>query len=97
MEEDWLAPSHRETPDAPIRDMTITVGWNAAVKAGVTREEMDAWAFRSHMRAVAGIDAGSFTDEIFPHRGHPPRRDAVHLRGRRAPQAEQRPWRSSRR
>jgi len=30
-EEDWLAPSHRETPDAPIRDMTITVGWNAAV------------------------------------------------------------------
>ncbi len=28
-EEDWLAPGHRETPDAPIRDMTITVGWNA--------------------------------------------------------------------
>ena len=66
VEEDWLAPSHRETPDAPIRDMTITVGWNAAVKAGITREEMDAWAFRSHMRAVAGIDAGSFADEIFP-------------------------------
>ncbi len=51
---------------APIRDMTITVGWNAAVKAGVTRQEMDAWAFRSHRRAVAGIDAGSFADEIFP-------------------------------
>ena len=66
VEEDWLAPSHRETPDAPIRDMTVTVGWNAAVKAGITREEMDAWAFRSHMRAVAGIDAGSFADEIFP-------------------------------
>jgi acetyl-CoA acetyltransferase family protein len=65
-EEDWLAPSHRETPDAPIRDMTITVGWNAAVKAGLTREDMDAWAFRSHMRAVAGIDNGSFTDEIVP-------------------------------
>src|SRR5712691_9301725 len=66
VEEDWLAPSHRETPDAPIRDMTITVGWNAAVKAGITRQEMDAWAFRSHRRAVAGIDAGSFADEIFP-------------------------------
>ena len=65
-EEDWLAPSHRETPDAPIRDMTITVGWNAAVKAGLSREDMDAWAFRSHMRAIAGIDNGSFTDEIVP-------------------------------
>ncbi|MGI8329434.1 thiolase family protein [Actinomadura scrupuli] len=65
-EEDWLAPSHRETPDAPIRDMPVTVGWNTAVKAGITREEMDAWAFRSHRRAIAGIDAGSFEDEIFP-------------------------------
>src|SRR5919109_2385931 len=50
VEEDWLAPSHRETSDAPIRDMTITVGWNAAVKAGIGREEMDAWALRSHQR-----------------------------------------------
>jgi acetyl-CoA acetyltransferase family protein len=65
-EEDWLAPSHRETPDAPIRDMSITVGWNAAVKAGLSREDMDAWAYRSHMRAVAGIDNGSFTAEIVP-------------------------------
>jgi acetyl-CoA acetyltransferase family protein len=65
-EEDWLAPSHRETADAPIRDMSITVGWNAAVKAGVSRADMDAWAFRSHMRAVAGIDNGSFTQEIIP-------------------------------
>jgi acetyl-CoA C-acetyltransferase len=65
-EEDWLAPSHRETPDAPIRDMSITVGWNAAVKARVSREDMDAWAFRSHMRAVAGIDSGAFTGEIVP-------------------------------
>jgi acetyl-CoA acetyltransferase family protein len=66
VEEDWLAPSHRETPDAPIRDMSITVGWNAAVKAGISREDMDAWAYRSHMRAVAGIDAGAFEAEIMP-------------------------------
>jgi acetyl-CoA acetyltransferase family protein len=66
VEEDWLAPSHRETPDAPIRDMSITVGWNAAVKAGITREDMDAWAYRSHMRAIAGIDAGAFGAEIVP-------------------------------
>jgi acetyl-CoA acetyltransferase len=65
-EEDWFAPSHRETADAPIRDMSITVGWNAAVKAGISRQDMDAWAFRSHMRAVAGIDNGSFTAEIVP-------------------------------
>ncbi|TDC70713.1 thiolase family protein [Actinomadura sp. GC306] len=65
-QDDWLSPSHPETPDAPIRDMTITVGWNAAVKAGIGREEMDAWAYRSHQRAVAGIDAGAFEEEIVP-------------------------------
>jgi len=65
-EEDWLAPSHRETPDAPTRDMTLTVGWNTAMKAGISRQDMDAWAYRSHLRAVAGIDAGAFASEIFP-------------------------------
>jgi acetyl-CoA C-acetyltransferase len=47
-------------------DMSITVGWNAAVKAGVTREEMDAWALRSHQRAITAIDAGSFEEEVLP-------------------------------
>jgi acetyl-CoA acetyltransferase family protein len=64
--EDWMSPSHRETRDAPAMDMSITVGWNSAVKAGVTREQMDAWAFRSHQRAVAAIDAGHFAAETFP-------------------------------
>ena len=64
--DDWSPPSHPETPDAPTEDMTITVGWNAAVQANVTREEMDAWAYRSHQRAVAAIDAGAFREEIFP-------------------------------
>jgi acetyl-CoA acetyltransferase family protein len=64
--EDWFSPTHRDRPSAPNMDMSITVGWNAAVEAGVTREEMDAWALRSHQRAVAGIDNGSFGDEIFP-------------------------------
>lgn len=63
---DWMSPSHPETPDAPTMDMSITVGWNAAVTAGVTRQQMDAWALRSHRRAVAAIDAGSFEDEIAP-------------------------------
>ncbi len=63
---DWMSPSHRDTPEAPNMDMSITVGWNAAVEADVTREEMDAWALRSHQRAVAAIDGGSFVEEIFP-------------------------------
>jgi acetyl-CoA acetyltransferase family protein len=44
--------------------MSITVGWNTAQRAHVTREEMDDWAYQSHMRAVASIDNGSFRDEI---------------------------------
>lgn len=62
----WMSPSHRDRPDAPSMDMSITVGWNAAVAAGVTREQMDAWAQRSHERAVAAIDAGAFDAEIVP-------------------------------
>src|SRR3954451_6572745 len=62
----WLSPSHRDTPSAPNMDMSITVGWNAAVEAGVSREERAAGAARSHERAVAGIDNGSFEDEIAP-------------------------------
>ena len=44
----------------------ITVGWNAAVAAGVTRAEMDAWALRSHRNAVRAIDEGRFDAEIVP-------------------------------
>jgi len=63
---DWFPPTHPDRPDAPNRDMSITVGWNAAVKAGVTREEMDAWALRSHRNAIAAIDEGRFDAEIVP-------------------------------
>jgi len=65
-EENWMSPSHPDRPDAPNRDMSISVGWNTAVEAGLTREELDRWAYRSHQRAVAAIDAGVFTDEIVP-------------------------------
>ncbi|HZR12756.1 MAG TPA: thiolase family protein [Acidimicrobiia bacterium] len=69
----WMSPSHPETPDAPAFDMSITVGWNAAQKANVTREEMDHWAYESHMRAVRAIDEGRFEEEVFPI--EVPRRD----------------------
>ncbi|MEX2256162.1 MAG: thiolase family protein [Acidimicrobiia bacterium] len=62
----WLSPSHPETPDAPTMDMSITVGWNTAQRANVTREEQDNWAYHSHMRAIAAIDDGRLKEEIFP-------------------------------
>jgi acetyl-CoA acetyltransferase family protein len=64
--EDWFSPTHPDSPQAPNMDMSITVGWNAAVKADVRREQMDAWALRSHQRAVASIDDGRFEEEIVP-------------------------------
>ena len=63
---DWMSPTHPDRPDAPNRDMSITVGWNAAVKAGVSREDMDAWALRSHQHAIQAIDEGRFKEEIVP-------------------------------
>jgi acetyl-CoA C-acetyltransferase len=46
---------------------------------GISREEQDAWALRSHERAVAAADAGRFRDEIVPVGGlevdEAPRRD----------------------
>ena len=63
--EPWLSPSHRSTPEAPDRDMSITVGWNTAQKCGITREEQDEWAYHSHRRAIAAIDEGRMRDEIF--------------------------------
>src|SRR6202161_3788878 len=65
-EERWIPPTHVETPEAPGRDMSITVGWNTAQAIGSTREEMDAGAFRSHQRAIGAIDSGAFVDEIVP-------------------------------
>jgi acetyl-CoA acyltransferase len=39
---------------------------NLARKFQITREQQDAFALRSHQRAVAAIDSGRFTDEIAP-------------------------------
>ncbi|MDX6542895.1 MAG: acetyl-CoA C-acetyltransferase, partial [Gaiellaceae bacterium] len=33
---------------------------------GISREDQDRWALRSHERAIAAIDAGKFEDEIAP-------------------------------
>jgi acetyl-CoA C-acetyltransferase len=41
-------------------------GGNVAAEEGVTREEQDAWALRSHQRAIAAQDAGLLAREIAP-------------------------------
>ena len=48
---------------------------------GITREEQDAWAFRSQQRAVAAMDEGRFADELVSVNGveadEAPRRDTT--------------------
>jgi acetyl-CoA acyltransferase len=45
---------------------TGLVAENHARECGITRDEQDAWALRSHQRALAAIDAGRFANEIVP-------------------------------
>jgi acetyl-CoA acyltransferase len=69
-------------------DVYLTTGLvaeNHAREASVSREEQDAFALRSHQRALAALDAGRFDEEIVPldvhdipdgfHRDEGPRRD----------------------
>ncbi|MFI1049914.1 thiolase family protein [Streptomyces griseoruber] len=62
----WVPPSHPDRPDAPHLDMSVTVGWNTAVRAGIGRAELDEWALRSHRNAVRALDEGRFKDETVP-------------------------------
>jgi len=62
----WSSPSHAPTREAPNNDMATLVGWNTARLAGISRQDMDSWALRSHRRAVRAIDEGQFVDEIVP-------------------------------
>lgn len=45
---------------------TGLVAENHAREASITREEQDAFALRSHERAIAAIDSGRFKEEIVP-------------------------------
>lgn len=63
--EQRMPPTFRHR-DGIDDDVQLTVGWNLAQKFDISRERLDAWAFRSHQRAVAAIDAGKFVDEITP-------------------------------
>jgi acetyl-CoA acetyltransferase family protein len=62
----WFPESHPPTAEAPAMDMSITVAHNCNIQYGITREDQDEWALRSHQRAIKAIDAGAFAEEIVP-------------------------------
>ncbi|MCW2521770.1 MAG: hypothetical protein JWO63_105, partial [Frankiales bacterium] len=50
-QDEWVPAGmkiHPVTEEAPSQEVSITVGHSTAVEAGISREEMDAWAYRSH-------------------------------------------------
>jgi 3-oxoadipyl-CoA thiolase len=52
-------------------------GENVAERYGISREDQDAFALRSHQRAVAAAEAGLFAEEIVPIEAPKGRRETV--------------------
>jgi len=64
---------HKISPNPTLMDGypdvylgTGLVAENHAREAGISRDEQDAFALRSHQRAIAAIDGGRFAEEIVP-------------------------------
>jgi len=64
---------HKIAPNPTLMDRypdvylsTGLVAENHARESSISREEQDAFALRSHQRALAAIESGRFTDEIVP-------------------------------
>src|SRR5580765_1879079 len=64
---------HKIAPNPNLMDSypdvylsTGLVAENHARESVISRDEQDAFAYRSHQRALAAIDAGRFADEIVP-------------------------------
>src|SRR6267143_4462559 len=64
---------HKVAPNPELIDRypdvylsTGLVAENHARESGISREDQDAFALRSHQRAIAAIDSGRFKDEIVP-------------------------------
>ena len=67
MEGFHFAPNPELVRDHP--DSYLSMGHTAervATQFEISREEQDAFALRSHQRAVAALDSGAFTDELIP-------------------------------
>ncbi len=52
--------------DPIMKVQMIAHGSTVAAEEKCSREEQDAWAFRSHQRAIAAIDDGRLAEEIVP-------------------------------
>src|ERR687896_1193080 len=62
-----LAPNPALVDNYPdVYLSTGLVAENHARESRISREEQDAFALRSHQRAIAAIDSGRFRDEITP-------------------------------
>lgn len=61
----WRYPNPKMVETYGIESMGETAE-NIAAMTGIPREEQDAFALRSHQRAVAAIDSGRFAEEIVP-------------------------------
>jgi acetyl-CoA acyltransferase len=64
---------HKIAPNPTLMDSypdvylsTGLVAENHARESGISREEQDAFALRSHQRALAAIESGRFAEEIVP-------------------------------
>lgn len=92
-----FAPDPVFATDCPevFTNMGLTAE-NVAAKYGISREDQDAFALRSHQRAVKAIESGLFDDELVPvemelveldRNGKPTRRTAT-LRRDEGPRAD---------
>lgn len=62
-----VRPNAKLAEEAPAYYMGMGhTAEQVAVKYGISRDDQDAFAVESHLRAAAAIDAGKFDDEIVP-------------------------------
>lgn len=59
-------PMHQPIERFGELNSMMTWAETAAKEEGISREEADKWALRSHQRAIQAIDAGVFKEEIVP-------------------------------
>lgn len=62
----WRFPNPKMKEMYGIESMGETAENIAAERPHLTREKQDAFALRSHQRAIAAIDSGKFAEEIIP-------------------------------
>lgn len=58
-----FSPSHPGSTGDPASDLTFNLGEMTARKLGVSREDIDEWAYRSHSTAIDAIDRGLLAGE----------------------------------